>query len=1235
MFITNTFFRLNIKPARRVLVACASDFLFGITLLSLFASGDALAGSQSASEVQAVAPESNGAAVSRPELFVRATDFGLYPKVAVSPSGKWYAVRSGAHISIVSTQDGFEYRNFATRGTESLASESISISPDNNTIILPTGLNSDGKTHIIRVDVESGRELSDVVIADGNSVNVVAYHPRENILAALLANGAVYVVRVSTNEVLFHGKISEGLAKLHFSADGSLLVASNQSEARLWNWRANKVLWSGDGYELHTADRSRTLSFTDAVDNNKARDNAAESPTFSPIVDVAFSPDAKIVAILQRDAVNFLHVGDRNKFSSVTVDTLKTGEPKSILFLDKSRVFIGLALSAFILDLPSKKLVEYPYAINTEVLAIPHSDNFLFNLDDRVVLRSIQPGPVSYVQSKLASPLGDAGFSQDGLDLIAGVNGQMNLSDWKMDTGELDTNFIIANNPHIFAQSRDGHYVALYRAQGYPSDTLHIWDRLRSRQIKELKIELAGNNGSIAFSPDGKWLACISGFHKTLHLWSLPDFVPIELPNPPIFAEGFGLDGNLAFSEQGDLLAVSARNNVDVYTLKQRVRMIQEISIPKEISSFLFVGIARKAEQLNSFVSQVSFSPDGKYLVALANLHGHIFDTTTWTDIGTIPNTSFSCLSFLPGSHKVAVVTLHDASPVDARIPNVSRLTLWDIDANKPVFATDAGGCPISFMPTGKILAAGVPGGLGLFSSESGTLLVNLYRFKKGGSGTEDSAPDWLAVTPDGLFDGTSSAWSFLGWRFGGKTFDVVPIELFFREFFKPGLLADIVAGNPPKAPVDLAAIDRRQPDVALSASSMGDVSSGSVHLVITAQESRVPASGFSGGSGLRDLRLFRNGTLVKVWRGDLALDANGAIRREADVAITSGENRFTAYAFNRGDIKSHDAGLVVTGPATLDRKGTAYVLAIGINQYEASKGGRSLNLNYAEADATQFASTFAARQREIGEFSKVKILPLLSALATRADILAALSVLGGAPASELTPAQAALFAGLKSVAPEDGVFLFYAGHGVADNGHFYLLPADFSPDARLGEPASRSISELDLSQALEAISAARSFLIIDACNSGQALDTGASPVGPMNSTGLAQLAYEKGLYILAASQGMEAALEASTLAGGHGYLTYSLLEGLTTAAAAQDGVVTLRPWLEFATHRVPILEAQLTAGLTSLAPVATPSTAHRGFKGVDLSQSAPNTRQHPRVFYRREPESRPLVVARPEAGQP
>src|SRR5437870_13629049 len=82
-----------------------------------------------------------------------------------------------------------------------------------------------------------------------------------------------------------------------------------------------------------------------------------------------------------------------------------------------------------------------------------------------------------------------------------------------------------------------------------------------------------------------------------------------------------------------------------------------------------------------------------------------------------------------------------------------------------------------------------------------------------------------------------------------------------------------------------------------------------------------------------------------------------------------------------------------------------------------------------------------------------------------------------------------------------------------------------------------------------EKIDAGQILLVIDACNSGQALEAEEKRRGPMNSKGLAQLAYEKGMYILTAAQSYQAAQEAEEF--GHGLLTYVLIEaGLKKASA-------------------------------------------------------------------------------------
>ena len=120
-------------------------------------------------------------------------------------------------------------------------------------------------------------------------------------------------------------------------------------------------------------------------------------------------------------------------------------------------------------------------------------------------------------------------------------------------------------------------------------------------------------------------------------------------------------------------------------------------------------------------------------------------------------------------------------------------------------------------------------------------------------------------------------------------------------------------------------------------------------------------------------------------------------------------------------------------------------------------------------------------------------------------------------------------------------------------------------------------ISDEELERAVEGIDADKLLMVIDACNSGQALEAEEQRRGPMNSKGLAQLAYEKGMYILTAAQSYQAAQEVSEL--GHGLLTYALVEeGLKQVSAdgdPKDGEVWVREWFDYATTRVPNMQME------------------------------------------------------------
>jgi len=147
-------------------------------------------------------------------------------------------------------------------------------------------------------------------------------------------------------------------------------------------------------------------------------------------------------------------------------------------------------------------------------------------------------------------------------------------------------------------------------------------------------------------------------------------------------------------------------------------------------------------------------------------------------------------------------------------------------------------------------------------------------------------------------------------------------------------------------------------------ATSSAAIDSRTVTVRVDVKE--VPADRWhTSGSGARDLRLFRNGSLVKVWHGDVLQTSPGYVQLDAPVPLVAGENRFTAYAFNRDNIKSADATLTLIGAESLRHAGTAYILAVGINEY----AHRALHLRYAVHDAEAFAAGVAQEQSKLGGF--------------------------------------------------------------------------------------------------------------------------------------------------------------------------------------------------------------------------------------------------------------------------
>ncbi len=703
---------------------------------------------------------------------------------------------------------------------------------------------------------------------------------------------------------------------------------------------------------------------------------------------------------------------------------------------------------------------------------------------------------------------------------------------------------------------------------------------------------------------------------------------------------------------------------------------ILDVASGRQLQSIPVGGGFMNDMTANSIMSSatLSFSPDGRILANASGFNAPITlrDATTGQELRTLKTTfSMSVYGLTWSTDGKRLASAHWGTKRNFGDPNAAQsfslddlnfaIKVWDVQTgtelrsleghknfvNALAFSRDgrmlASGCydstiklwdlatgselrtlkghvgsiaALDFSADGRFVVSGSEDGSArLWNTQSGEMLATLVSLNKG--------DDWLVVTPDGLFDGSPGGWNQILWRFSPNTFDVSPVEIFFNEYFHPGLLPDILAGKKIAAVADISQKDRRQPKLTFDVADARNAAVSTRTLKIKINVTEAPA-------GAQDVRLFRNGSLVKVWRGDVLKGQPGAVL-ETTISVVAGQNQLTAYAFNRDNVKSSDATLAISGADSLKRAATLHVLAVGVNQYANS----GYNLKYAGADARAFAEEVERQQRKLGGVGQIEVTTLFDKDATKANILYALRRLAGSADAKPPEGAPAALETIKAAEPEDAVVIFYAGHGTAQDQRFYLIPHDLGyaggrtelDEAALKTILSHSVSDLELEQACEGIDAGHLLMVIDACNSGQALETEEKRRGPMNSKGLAQLAYEKGMYILTAAQSYQAAMEAEQL--GHGYLTYALVEeGLKSAAAdaaPKDGKVVLREWLDYATERVPRMqETKMKEGRGLTHKVA---FVEGDEKVEDVDKRSV---QRPRVFYRREPESQPMIVAKP-----
>jgi WD40 repeat protein/uncharacterized caspase-like protein len=539
--------------------------------------------------------------------------------------------------------------------------------------------------------------------------------------------------------------------------------------------------------------------------------------------------------------------------------------------------------------------------------------------------------------------------------------------------------------------------------------------------------------------------------------------------------------------------------------------IVNVIDLPTGKSVFSYID-ADTSKFFKLFHIYPGFSKSSKYFTLFAD-HIRIWETLTWR---AALNLDYGCGYRSPG--------LSFNSKGDKILVSCTNSTmLYETFTNK-LLATLPGSLNFAnFSEDEKyILAGSADKRLKIFDAVTGKLLYTYFGFK---------GNDYLVTDEEGHYDGSENARQLLYFNCGKELVDLAQVK---DQLWVPGLAERIMKGDSINAP------KLHELDICGVTPLIENKEDGrSYHFKITPRK-----------NGLGESVLYINNIEVKRWQSSELVQRNNSF--DLIISKDSLSNYFVSDTENQVSLKSYTAkneiasrglNILHKEPKKAISPPNLYAVMIGISDYK----GTELDLKYASKDAADLSVALAASARK-----------LLNTDGKEHVFMYNLTTEGQ---HYLLPEKKAIQKTLEEIghkaAPNDILFLFFAGHGVmaGEQKQFYFLTADASKDAVV---AIAGISTAELTEWMKPanIKAQKRILIFDACNSGQAINdlitigkekdkyvAARNDDNTQQIKAIDKLNERSGLFILAASASDQSAYEMGRYS--QGLLTYALLKAI------------------------------------------------------------------------------------------